>query len=126
MDITFDLEDLGTFVVEDDVHNEFERMRIIIRELFSQFLENVVSQLAFVKTKSFKDKTSVVINHNFGTKEVSVSLKIDDDGDQKIMEAGETEIIDENNVALDFGETKVTGEATVFGKINEANITVKS
>lgn len=126
MEINFDLEDLGTFVIEDDVHNEFDRLRIIIRELFSQFLENVVSQMAFIKTKSFKDTTSVVINHGFGTKEVSVSLKVDRNGDEKLMEAGEVDIIDKNTVALDFGNTKATGEATVIGRIDEANIKVNS
>lgn len=124
MQITLNLGNLGTFEIEDDVHNEFERLRIVMRELFKQFLNNIISNLAFVKSKKFTDESTVIVDHGFGTEDVDAALTINDNGTKTIDIAGSVEIVDEDTISVDLGDQEYSGKVTVFGKIDEAQIKV--
>jgi hypothetical protein len=124
MKLEFNLKDLGTFEIEDSDHAEFERLRIIIEELFGQLMMNVISNLAFVSSKEFENATSVVFNHGLGTKKVNVTTKFDLDEGEKIQEPGDTEIIDEDTVSVSFGSRPVSGTLIVIGQLSDNNIDI--
>ena len=126
MQLEINLANLGTFEIEDSDHAEFERLRKIIEELFDQLLFNVISNLAFVNSKDFQDETNVVFSHGMGTKKVNVTTKFDLDEGEKIQEPGDTEIIDKDTVAVDFGNHPVSGTIIVFGQLSDTNIVIKS
>lgn len=127
MQIQIDLDELiGTFEIEDDVHVEFEKLRKALQGLFEQLFNGVIANLAFIDTKEFTDTKTVMVNHNFGTKDLDVVAKIiDDNGNETIQMPGNIEFVDEDTVLVEFS-VKLTGQIMVLGKLEDSKIEIVS